>query len=80
MVDRRWAITIAVRPGQQAAQAVLDARLGVHVHVGGGLVEDQHPRVGGRRAGEGHELALAGGEVAAALADLGVVAVGQAHR
>ena len=77
IVDRRWAITIAVRPGQQPAQAVLDPRLGVHVDVRGGLVEDQDARVGRRGARERHQLALAGRQVAAALADLGVVAVGQ---
>ena len=63
--------------GQQAAQAVLDAPLGVQVDVRGRLVEDQDARVGDQRAGEGDQLALAGGQLRAALADLGVVAVGE---
>ena len=61
--------------GEQPPQAGLDARLGVDVDVGGGLVEDEDPRVGDEGAGEGDELALAGGELDAALADLGVVAL-----
>ena len=70
-------MTIAVRPGEQAAQALLDARLGVQVDVGGRLVEHEDARVGDQRAGEGDQLALAGRQLRAALADLGVVAVGQ---
>ena len=62
-------------PREQAAQAGLDAALGVQVHVGGRLVEHEDARVGDQRAGERDQLALAGGELGAALADLGVVAV-----
>ena len=61
-------------PREQAAQAVLDAALGVQVHVGGRLVEDQDARVGDQGAREGEQLALAGRQLGAALADLGVVA------
>ena len=75
IVERRWAITIAVRPGEQAAQALLDPRLGVQVDVRGRLVEHEDPRVGDQRARERDQLALAGGELGAALADFGVVAV-----
>ena len=74
MVERRWAITIEVRPDKQAAQALLDAALGVQVDVGGGLVEHEDARVGDQRAGEGDQLALAGRQLRAALADLRVVA------
>ncbi len=77
MVDSRCAITIAVRPGEQAAQARLDASLGVQVHVGGGLVQHEDARVGDQGAGEREQLALTGGQLRAALADLGVVAVGE---
>ena len=77
IVDRRWAITIAVRPDEQAPQALLDAPLGVQVDVGGGLVEHQDARVGDQRAGERDQLALSGGELRAALTDLGVVAAVQ---
>ena len=72
MVDSRWAMTIAVRPGEQPPQALLDARLGVQVDVRRRLVEDEDPRVGDQRAREGDELALARRELHAALADLRV--------
>ena len=68
-------MTIAVRPGEQPAQALLDAALGVQVDVRGRLVEDEDARVGGQRAGERDELALAGRQLRAALADRRVVAV-----
>ena len=66
--------------GQQAPQARLDPRLGVDVDVGGGLVEHEDARVGDERAGEGDELALAGRELDAALADRRVVARARALR
>ena len=75
--DRREAVGDHDRraAGQQPAQALLDPALGVDVDVRGRLVEHEDPRVGDQRAGEGDELALAGRELDAALADLGVVAV-----
>ena len=51
--------------------------LGVDVDVRGGLVEDEDAGVGGQGAGERDELALPGRQLDAALADLGVVALGQ---
>ena len=63
--------------GEQAPQPVLDRALGVQVDVRRRLVEDEDARVGDERAGEGDELPLAGGELHAALADLGVEPVGQ---
>ena len=68
-------MTIAVRPAEQPAQALLDPGLGVDVDVGRRLVEHEDARVGDQGAGERDELALAGRELRAALADLGVVAV-----
>ena len=65
-------MTIAVRPGEQALEAFLDRLLGPHVDVRGRLVEDQDARLGEQRAGEGDQLALAGGQLHAALADLGL--------
>ena len=62
-------------PGEQAAQALLDVALGVEVDVGGGLVEHEDARVGDERAGERDQLALPRGQLGAALAHLGVVAV-----
>ena len=65
-------------PGQQAAQAGLDAALGVQVDVRRRLVEHEDARVGDERAGEGEQLALAGRELRAALADLGRSPLGSA--
>jgi hypothetical protein len=62
--------------GEQAAEAALDSGLGVDVDVRGRLVEDQDARIGCGGTGERYELALAGRELSATLADLGVVAVG----
>ena len=64
-------------PGHRLAQPGLDRRLGGRVDRGGGVVEDQDPRVGEQRAGDRDPLALAAGEGQAALADPGLVAVGQ---
>src|SRR5215211_9099931 len=77
--DRREAVRDHDRrpAGQQPPQPVLDLRLRAHVHVRGRLVEDEDARVRRRRPREGHELALPRGQVAAALADLCVVAVVQ---
>jgi hypothetical protein len=62
----------------QALQGVGDAGLAGRVQVGGGLVQDQQGRVGDPGPGEGDQLALPGRQQRAPLADLGVVAVGQA--
>ena len=68
-------MTIAVRPPSRRRRPSSILRLGVDVDVRGRLVEHEDARVGDQRAGERDELALAGGELGAALADLGVVAV-----
>ena len=44
--------------GHQPPQPLLDHALGVHVDVGGRLVEHQDPRIGNQRPGERHQLAL----------------------
>ena len=61
--------------GEQPPQAGLDPALGVDVDVRGRLVEHEDARVGDQRARERDELALAGRELDAALADRRVVAV-----
>src|SRR5699024_9951957 len=61
----------------QAVHAGLDHRLGAGVDGAGGLVQDQHRRVGHRRPGNGQQLALALGQVGAVAGQHGVVAVGQ---
>ena len=62
----------------EVAEAVLDHRFGLGVERAGGLVEDEDARVGEDGAGDGEALALAAGELDAALADDGVVAFGEA--
>jgi hypothetical protein len=61
---------------QQLGQRLLDLPLGVAVDIGRGLVEHQDLGVGDQRAGEAQQLALAQRQVAAALLELGVVALG----
>ena len=51
--------------------------LALVVERAGRLVEDQDARIGDQRAGDGDALALAARQAAAALADDGVVALGQ---
>ncbi len=62
LADRRQAVRDDDRrPAcEQPAQPLLDPPLGVEVHVGSRLVEDQDSRVGDQRARERHELALTG--------------------
>jgi hypothetical protein len=64
--------------GAEALEGVGDAGLAGRVQVAGGLVQDQQGRVGDPGPGEGDQLALPGGQQRPPLADLGVVAVGQA--
>ena len=66
-------------PGHRLGERELDALLGGGVDRGGGVVEDQHARVGDERARDRQALALAAGERDAALADLGVIALRQAR-
>ena len=75
IVDSRWAMTIAVRPASSRRRPCLDRALGLDVDVRGRLVEHEDARVGDQCAGERDQLALAGRQLHAALADLGVVAV-----
>ena len=76
-VESRWAMAIVVRSCGQAVQRLLHGALGLVVQRAGGLVEHQHRRVAQDRPGDGDALLLAAGEAVAALADDGVVAVGQ---
>ena len=62
IVDRRWAMTMAVRPARASASAACTSASEVGVEVGGGLVEDHHPRLGQQDPGDGQALALAAGE------------------
>ena len=78
--DRREAVGDHERgaPRHRLGERQLDALLGGGVHRGGGVVEHEHARVGEQRAGDRDALALAAGDGQAALADLGLVALGQA--
>ena len=51
-------------PLAQPREEVEDRLLGVHVHAGEGLVEQQHVRLLGERPGEEHALLLAAGQLA----------------
>ena len=62
------------------AQRLLDRLLGRRVDGGGGVVEDQDPRVGEQRARDREPLALAARERQPALADARVVALAAARR
>ena len=68
---------IVVRPAHRLGERRADPRLGRRVDGGGRVVEDQDPRVDHERAGDREPLALAARERDAALADHGVVALGQ---
>src|SRR6185503_15772452 len=59
----------------QARERVLDVALALAVEARGGLVEDQDARLGQQRARDRDALALAAGELDAALADDRVVAL-----
>ena len=71
-------MTKVVRPRRSCAQRVLDLRLALAVEARGGFVQDQDARVGKDGAGDRHALPLAAREAHAALADDGVVLLGEA--
>ena len=77
MVDSRWAMTMDVRPRQGLAQSLLDEELRFGVEMRGGFVEDHHGRILEEDPGDGQALLFTSGQPVAALADNGVVAVGQ---
>ena len=60
---------------EQRLQRLLDQDLGMGVDGGGRFIQNQDLRVIQQRAGEGDQLLLPGGKAAAALVDLGVVAL-----
>ena len=74
MVESRCAMAITVLPAISVSRLCLDRGLDLAVERGGGLVEHQDRRVLQDHAGDGDALALAAGELDAALADMGVVA------
>ena len=61
----------------QPVECLADQVLGAHVERTGRLVEDQHVGVFDERSGDDQALLLAAAQVAAAFADLTVVAVGE---
>ena len=70
-------MTSVVRFSRDALERVLDVLLGVAVERGGGLVEQQDRRRFEDGAGDRDALLLAAGELQAALAHLGFVALGR---
>ena len=79
IVEMRWAMTMVVRWVEQAAQCFVDPRFDVDVDGARRVVENQDRRVEQQRARDGDALTLTARERVAALADDGVVALGQAH-
>ena len=77
MVESRWAMIERGAALHQRPQRVVDLLLDLHVDGAGGVVEHEDRRVDQQRAGDGDALALAARERVAALADDGVVALGQ---
>ncbi len=63
--------------GHQAVHALLDKLLGPGVDGAGGLIQNQHRRVGHRCPGDGQQLPLALGEVVAIPGEDGVIPLGQ---
>ena len=76
-VESRWAMTSVVRPSASRSSASPTARSVGDVERAGRLVEHEHGRVAQDRAGDRDALLLAAGEAEAALADDGVVALGE---
>ena len=76
-VDRRWAMTIAVRPGERCLERRLHVRLVLVVEVARRLVEDHDRRVLQQQARDREPLLLAAGQAVPALADDRGVPVGQ---
>ena len=72
-------MTRVVRLAATVRSAASMSRSVRRVERAGGLVEDQDARVLEDGAGDGDALLLAAGEFQAALADAGVVALGQAQ-
>ena len=74
-------MAITVLLAHQLLQAFLDRRLDLRIERRGRLVEHQDRRVLQDDAGDGDALALAAGELDAALADMrGIVACARADR
>ncbi len=61
-VDRRCAISTAVRPSSRTSRACLDQGLGLQVEVRRGLVEHEDPGLGHEGPTQGDQLALARGQ------------------
>ena len=68
---RRWVTMTTVRPRDAPLEVGQQRLLGQAVERAGRLVEHQQARVADQRAGDADQLALAGGEAAAALAERG---------
>ena len=72
-------MTMLVRSGHHPLQRILDQRFGFAVQVAGGFVQHQDTWVLQDHPRQGDALLLAAAQAVAALADHGVVAIGQLH-
>ena len=77
IVESRCAIAIVVRPSTSRVERLLHGALGLRVERRGRLVEHEDRRVAQDRARDRDPLLLAAREAVAALADDGLVALGQ---
>ena len=66
-------------PREEFFQSVLNHAFGGRVHGARGLVENEDARPGDHRAGESEQLPLASAEIAAPLADLGLITIAEAQ-
>src|ERR1700722_16465565 len=64
-------------PLGDAQQVGIHQSFGFRIERAGGFVEDQHPRIGHQRAGDGEALLLPAGEVRRAFLDERVITIGQ---
>ncbi len=62
----------------QFPHGFLDLDLGTGVHVGGGLIQDQHGGIGEEGPGDGDQLSLSPGDVDAVIGEDGVIPIRQA--
>src|SRR5699024_778093 len=63
--------------GDLLQKRLADHGVGVGIHGGGGIVENQNLGLFEERPGDAKPLALAAGDVGAALLDVGIISVGE---
>ena len=76
IVEKRWAMTMVVRPCMRRSKACWIVLFGLAVEGGGGFVQEEDGGVFEEGAGDGDALALTTGEAASVLAGESIVAIG----